>query len=34
MGQRTKNTENIIAVNKKATHDYFILRKNGSWYGA
>ena len=27
MGQRTKNTENIIAVNKKATHDYFILEK-------
>ena len=27
MGQRTKNTENIIAVNKKATHDYFILDK-------
>ena len=27
LGQRTKNTENIIAVNKKATHDYFILEK-------
>ena len=27
MGQRTKNTENIIAVNKKATYDYFILEK-------
>ncbi len=27
MGQRTKNTENIIAVNKKATYDYFILDK-------
>ena len=27
MGQRSKNTENIIAVNKKATHDYFILEK-------
>ena len=27
MGQRTKNTENNIAVNKKATHDYFILEK-------
>ena len=27
MGQRTKNTENIIAVNKKAAHDYFILEK-------
>ena len=27
MGQRTKNTENIIAVSKKATHDYFILEK-------
>jgi SsrA-binding protein len=27
MGQRTKNTENIIAVNKKASHDYFILEK-------
>ena len=27
MGQRDKNTENIIAVNKKATHDYFILEK-------
>ena len=27
MGQRTKNTENIIAVNKKATHHYFILEK-------
>ena len=27
MGQRTKNTENIIAVNKKATHDFFILEK-------
>ena len=27
MGQRTKNTENIIAVNKKAGHDYFILEK-------
>jgi len=27
MGQKSKNTENIIAVNKKATHDYFILEK-------
>ena len=27
MGQRTKNTENIIAVNKKAIYDYFILEK-------
>jgi len=27
MGQRIKNTENIIAVNKKASHDYFILEK-------
>ena len=27
MGQRTKNTENIIAVNKKATYDYYILEK-------
>jgi len=27
MGQRSKNTENIIAVNKKATYDYFILEK-------
>tara|TARA_B110000014_G_C20112012_1_gene586077 strand:- start:965 stop:1447 length:483 start_codon:yes stop_codon:yes gene_type:complete len=27
MNQRTKNTENIIAVNKKASHDYFILEK-------
>jgi|TARA_S200000501_G_scaffold155121_1_gene146295 SsrA-binding protein len=27
MGQRTKNTENIIAVNKKASYDYNILEK-------
>ena len=27
MGQRTKNTENIIAVNKKAGYDYYILEK-------
>ena len=27
MGKRTKVTENIIAVNKKATYDYFILEK-------
>jgi SsrA-binding protein len=27
MGQRIKNTENIIAGNKKASHDYFILEK-------
>ena len=27
MGQNDKNTENIIAVNKKASHDYYILEK-------
>ena len=27
MGQNDKNTENIIAVNKKASHDYYILDK-------
>ncbi len=27
MRKKTKNTENIVVVNKKATHDYFIIEK-------